>query len=118
MVLTICGVICGAEHWAEIEEFARSNEDWFRRFLELPHGVASHDTFGRVFAALDPDEFELGFVRFVECLAGSSEEKHLAIDGKSLRRSSIWTSAWRPVSAASTTVTRPPGRATGGWSGE
>jgi len=46
MALGVCAVICGAEHWTHIEEFGRANEEWFRTFLELPHGVPSHDTFG------------------------------------------------------------------------
>lgn len=87
LVISICAVICGAEHWTEIEEFGRSNEDWFRTFLELPHGIPSHDTFGRVFAALDPDEFEAAFRSWVEAVAQTSAGKHIAIDGKTLRRS-------------------------------
>ena len=87
MAIAICAVICGAEHWTHIEEFAISNEEWFSQFLELPHGIPSHDTFGRVFAAMDPDEFEQAFQCWVHALAGSSAGKHLCIDGKTLRRS-------------------------------
>lgn len=85
--LVVCAVICGAEHWTHIEEFGKANEEWFRTFLELPHGVPSHDTFGRVFAALDPDGFERAFQAWVHDLAGSSSGKHISIDGKTLRRS-------------------------------
>ena len=52
LVITICAVICDADGWNEVEEFGVSNEEWFRGFLDLPHGIPSHDTFGRVFAAL------------------------------------------------------------------
>jgi predicted transposase YbfD/YdcC len=85
--LTICAVICGAEHWTHIEEFGQTNEEWFRSFLELPHGIPSHDTIGRLFAALDPDAFEQVFQTWVQALPSTQAGKHLAIDGKTLRRS-------------------------------
>jgi len=87
LVIAICSVICGAEGWCEMEEFGLSNEDWFREFLDLPHGIPSHDTFGRVFAALDPDEFEAAFRSWVEAVCETSAGKHISIDGKALRHS-------------------------------
>ena len=87
LVIAVCAVICGAEHWTHIETFGKIHEAWFRTFLDLPNGIPSHDTFGRVFAALDPDAFEAAVRAFVEALAGSSQGKHLAIDGKTLRHS-------------------------------
>lgn len=87
LVIAICAVICGAEHWTHIEQFGRIHDAWFRTFLDLPNGIPSHDTFGRVFAALDPDAFEAALRAFVAELAGSSQGKHLAIDGKTLRHS-------------------------------
>ncbi len=80
-------MICGAESWNEIKEFGLSNEDWLKTFLDLPHGIPSHDTFGRVFAALDPNEFEAAFRSWVEAVAETSAGKHISIDGKTLRRS-------------------------------
>ena len=56
MVIALCAIICGAEHWTEIEAFGRSKEKWFRSFLRLPNGIPSHDTIGRVFAILDPKQ--------------------------------------------------------------
>lgn len=85
--LTICSVICGAEHWTHIEEFGKTNEEWFRTFLSLSHGVPSHDTIGRVFAALDPDVFERVFQTWTQALAANDASRHVAIDGKTLRRS-------------------------------
>jgi len=85
--ISVCAVICGAEYFTQMEEFGKANEAWFRTFLELEHGIPSHDTFGRVFAAMDPTEFEQGFQAWVHAVAGSSEGKHVAIDGKCLRRS-------------------------------
>ena len=58
LVITILGVICGADNWVEISEFGHSKEDWLSTFLELPHGIPSHDTFGRVFSLLDSQQFE------------------------------------------------------------
>lgn len=87
LFLALCSVICGAEHWTHIEEYARAHEDWFRQFLSLPNGIPSHDTFGRVFAALDPEALERAINAFVRDLAGDTAGAHIALDGKTLRRS-------------------------------
>ena len=86
LTLAICAVVCGADSWAEVEQFARAKEAWFRTFLSLPAGVPSHDTFGRVFAALDPDAFERCFVAWTAAVAGSSRGRLVAVDGKAIRR--------------------------------
>src|SRR5712692_193180 len=52
IIIAICGMICGAEGWVEIEEFGKEKEEWLKTILELPNGIPSHDTFGRVFARL------------------------------------------------------------------
>ena len=65
-ILAICGVICGAEGWVEIEEFGKAKEAWFTELLQLANGMPSHDTFGRVFAHLDPKQFEASFLDWVE----------------------------------------------------
>ena len=87
LTVTICAVICGADTWTDIAAFGEAKESWFKTFLELPHGIPSHDTFGRVLAALDPDAFERSFHAWVKDLAGTSVGKHVAIDGKAIRRS-------------------------------
>jgi hypothetical protein len=87
MVIAVCAVICGAEHWTEMEDFGNSNLAWFKSFLDLPSGIPSHDTFGRVFAALDPDEFEKAFRVWVDAVAEAPVGKHYAVDGKTVRRS-------------------------------
>lgn len=58
LVIAICAVICGADSWVDVEMFGNSKKDWLSRLLELPNGIPSHDTFGRVFAMIDPVEFE------------------------------------------------------------
>jgi len=87
LTIALCAVLCGAESWVDIADFGRAKEAWLRTFLDLPHGIPSHDTFGRLFAVLDPRGFERCFQSWVNNLAGSSEGKLIAIDGKTLRRS-------------------------------
>ena len=84
----VCAVIGGLEHWTQIQDFAKANQDWFKTFLDLPGGIPSHDTFGKVFSVLNPDVFELRIQQWIHCLVGSgTQQKHIAIDGKTLRKS-------------------------------
>jgi predicted transposase YbfD/YdcC len=86
ITIAVCGVICGAEGWVEIEEFGKAKAAWFHSWLALPNGIPSHDTFGRVFARLDPKQFEACFLHWVQSI--SEEIKGvIAVDGKTLRRS-------------------------------
>ena len=85
IVITLCAVICGADNWVEIAEFGKAKEDWFRRFLRLPNGIPSHDTFGRVFAMLDPEQFSACFMDWVRSVSELAEGEAVAIDGKTLR---------------------------------
>ncbi len=87
ITIALCGVICGAESWVEIEQFGNAKRAWLAQFLELPHGIPSHDTFGRVFARLDPEQFECCFLAWVQTLLGTTPGEQVAIDGKTLRRS-------------------------------
>lgn len=86
IILAICGVICGAEGWVEIEEFGKAKEAFFTELLNLPNGIPSHDTFGRVFALIDPKQFETSFVQWVQSIS-QTVKGVVAIDGKTLRRS-------------------------------
>ena len=85
LVITLCGVICGADDWVAIARFGRAKRKWFRGFLALPHGIPSHDTFGRVFAALDPEAFKGAFLAWVQTVATLLPGDVIAIDGKTLR---------------------------------
>ena len=85
IVITLCAVICGADNWVEIEEFGKAKEEWFRRFLKLPHGIPSHDTFGRVFSLLDPEQFSACFMDWVRSVSELAHGEVVAIDGKTLR---------------------------------
>lgn len=86
IILAICGVICGAEGWTEIEEFGKAKEAFFTQLLDLPNGRPSHDTFGRVFALLDAKQFEASFVQWVQGIS-KTVKGVVAIDGKTRRRS-------------------------------
>ena len=76
-----------ADNWVEIEEFGKAKEEWFRRFLKLPRdGIPSHDTFGRVFSLLDPEQFSACFMDWVRSVSELAYGEVVAIDGKTLRR--------------------------------
>jgi predicted transposase YbfD/YdcC len=87
LVIAICAVICGADDWTEVQAFGEAKLVWFQTFLVLPHGIPSHDTFGRVFARLDPAQFEACFLRWIRALAELLPAEVVAVDGKKLRRS-------------------------------
>ncbi len=87
LAITLCAVICGADSWTEVELFGRSKINWLRKFLVLPNGIPSHDTLGRVFARLDPDQLERCFQAWTLALAGATGQRLVAFDGKTLRRS-------------------------------
>ena len=88
LVIAVCGVLAGADDFVEIEEWAKEKHDWFKRYLRLEHGIPSHDTFGRVFAAIDAEAFGAAFRRWVSSIAPNLEKDEVvAIDGKTSRRS-------------------------------
>jgi predicted transposase YbfD/YdcC len=87
IAITLCAVICGADDWVNVATFGRVKEAWLRTFLALPGGIPSHDTFGRVFALLDPDEFRGCFLSWAQAVVGAPGGQVVAIDGKTLRRS-------------------------------
>lgn len=86
IVITILGVLCGADTWGEIEAFGHEKEEWLKQFLALPNGIPSHDTFNRVFSILDPEAFEGCFFRWVESVRVTTKGEVVAIDGKTVRR--------------------------------
>lgn len=86
LIITILGTICGAHNWVEIEQWGQSQQTWLAEFLDLPHGMPSHDTFGRIFALLDPESLHQAFVSWMSALAQLSQDI-IALDGKTMRRS-------------------------------
>jgi predicted transposase YbfD/YdcC len=95
LTITLCAVICGADDWVAVATFGEAKEAWLRTFLALPNGIPSHDTFGRVFRLLDPDELRRCFLEWVRAVVGedageatgSLGPQVVAVDGKTLRRS-------------------------------
>jgi predicted transposase YbfD/YdcC len=91
LTIALFAVICGADDWVAVVAYAHAKEVWLKTFLALPSGIPSHDTFGRVFAKLDPDRFEACFRQWIAALVelsgGTLSGKAVAIDGKSIRRS-------------------------------
>lgn len=86
LVIAVCTLLCGGEGFNDMEDFGHAKHDWFKTFLELPHGIPSHDTFNRVFQALDPACFLDCFVRWTQSLRAAVHEEIVALDGKALRR--------------------------------
>jgi predicted transposase YbfD/YdcC len=110
VTLALCAVLAGAESWVEVEEWGEIKLAWLRTWLELPNGIPSHDTFGRVFSRLDPAQLETGFLRWGQLLATGADPAGgvIAVDGKTIRAAraphgnplhvvSAWASATRLV---------------------
>lgn len=87
IAIAICAVICGAEGWTDIELFGNSKLHWLATFLELPNGIPSHDTFGRVFSLIDAQQFQLAFYEWVWAVNDIIQGQVINIDGKCLRGS-------------------------------
>jgi len=87
LIIAICAVICGADGWSDVELFGKNKKAWLKTFLELPKGIPSHDTFGRVFAKIKPEEFQKRFIEWVQAIEKLTAGQVIAVDGKKLRRS-------------------------------
>jgi predicted transposase YbfD/YdcC len=87
ITIAICGVICGADSWVGIEEFGKTKLKWLQTILELPNGIPSHDTFGRVFGLLNAEQFERCFINWIQAVHQITGGQVVAVDGKRLRGS-------------------------------
>ena len=87
LTITLLAVSCGADDWTDIEEFACSRRDWLKTFLELPGGIPSHDTFGRVLGLLERQQFAACLFQWTQAIHEATGGKVIALDGKALRRS-------------------------------
>ncbi len=86
LLIAVCAILSGADDWVDVADWGRAKLGWLRRFLPFENGVASHDTFGRVFALLDATAFEACFIAWMAALCPALREA-VAIDGKTVRRS-------------------------------
>jgi predicted transposase YbfD/YdcC len=87
LTIAICAVICGADDWVAVEAFGKARLNWLKTFLELPNGIPSHDTFGRVFSLLPPEELQGCFLNWIRAVYQISKGQIIPIDGKTLRHS-------------------------------
>ena len=86
LVIAVCTLLCGGESFNDMEDFGHAKDEWLRTFLKLPNGIPSHDTFNRVFAALDPAQFLDCFLAWTQSMRKVVDEEIVAMDGKALRR--------------------------------
>jgi predicted transposase YbfD/YdcC len=87
ILIALCAMLCGAETFVDFEDFGHAKHEWLKTFLDLPNGIPSHDTFGRIFALLDPAQFGECFRNWTQSLRTAISGEIVAIDGKTLRRS-------------------------------
>jgi predicted transposase YbfD/YdcC len=87
LVVAVNAVLVGADTFTEIELWAEEKLEWLQGYLRLPHGIPSHDTFGRIFGLIDPEQFESAFRRWVSSILPALGTEIVAIDGKTSRRS-------------------------------
>lgn len=105
LTIVLCAVVAGAEGWTDVENFGRQKQTWLGQFLDLTNGIPSHDTFGRVFALLDPKTFRQSFLSWVQAVFEVTGGQVIAIDGKTLRRSHDKTLGKEAISIVSAWAT-------------
>jgi predicted transposase YbfD/YdcC len=105
LIIAILATICGADSWVDVEMFGNSKIDWLKTFLELPNGTASHNTFGRVFALINPLEFENGFLEWVKLIQELTRGQVIAIDGKQMQGSKDLTAGQAAIYMVSDSAT-------------
>lgn len=87
IIIAISAVVAGADTYEQIENFGKKRKKWLSKFLKLPHGIPSHDTFGRILERINPNEFQNSFMTWIQSVAQTTRGQVIAIDGKTLRRS-------------------------------
>jgi len=108
LLISLCASLCGAQSFTDMALFGRCQQDWFKTWLALPHGIPSHDTFNRVFGLINPTLFRDVFVAWTQSLRHAVAGEVVAVDGKTLRGSTardhgplhlvnVWASANRLI---------------------
>jgi len=97
LTIAICAVICDADGWVDVENYGSAKQAWLNTFLALPNGIPSHDTFGRVFARIDPTQFQNCFIRWMRDIYRLTAGEVVPIDGKTLRHSFDTTLGQSPI---------------------
>ena len=87
ITISICAVVCGADGWEDIEMYGIARKKWLEKFLELPNGIPSRDTFARVFSQINPEEFNKSFLSWVKGISKTTAGEIIAFDGKQSRNS-------------------------------
>lgn len=87
LFIAVMSGFCYGEDFTDMVVFGKEKLEWLKEYIDLPHGIPSHDTFARVFSLIDPDQFQKVFFQWVESLREKKGYDHLAIDGKTLRGS-------------------------------
>ena len=110
LVIAVCAVLGAAESFEDMADYGRCKHAWLKRFLALPNGIPSHDTFRRVFMLIDPDAFERVFLAWVRSVfapgePGPDQFRQVAVDGKTLRRSRDRGKGWHPLQLVSAYAT-------------
>lgn len=87
LFIAVCALLSGANDFVGMEKFGKSKQGWLKRYVSLPNGIPSHDTFGRVIQALEPQEFVHCFLHWVQAFRETADGQHICIDGKTARAS-------------------------------
>lgn len=87
LIMALCGMLSGCDDWVSISYYCKEKQEWLKTWLELPHGVPSHDTFNRVFSRIDPQAFLGCFINWAQERCPNLKDQVVAIDGKTVRGS-------------------------------
>jgi len=97
LVISICAIVCGADDWEAVADYAEAKEEWLATFLALPGGVPAHDTFWRVFRHLDAEQFQRCFLQWMTSMVELKRGQVIALDGKQVRRSHDKSAGHAPI---------------------
>lgn len=100
LVIAVCTLLVGGESFYDMEDFGHAREEWLRGFLRLPNGIPSHDTFNRLFQALNPAAFAEAFAQWTQGVRERLDRKVVALDGKAARRATVAGQNPRPLVSA------------------